>query len=619
MLAPSSVTIPLLHPPKPRLTFRIGITGHRWGASLEPAARGRIQSQLGSVLASAEGVTWTVAQEYATAFSPEPPRLVAISSLAEGADRLFAAEALAAGWEFDAVLPFAACEYQRDFETDERKVEFESLLARAGTVFEIGDPRPDNDSSEAYETAGLVLLDHIDLLVAIWDGGESRGRGGTREVVDEAARRGIPVVWIHASDARPAALWDGYVAVPLPGPDVETPGAAPQLAAVLTQLLAPPAAEGAVGERLQAFLDEPEIAAPWWTRGYDIMLWLTVGRPLRLFAKPASLASRAGEWDAFLKALPASGSLSERLQSVLLARFLWADHLATQYGRAYRGAYVLSFTLAAAAVGVGLLALFFWDAIWAKTLFVSLEFLLIALIIIITQAGSRGRWHQRFLDARRLAEMLRHARMLAPLGRSGGVGDMPGVDPGEQWTSWYARATRREIGLPQARADAAYLQAVVQATLVHEVAPQIAYHRNNARVLSKLHHVLDHIGVRLFYLTGGICIVWITIAALYETGLLGTSWIKSTIKPLLTFLAAVLPALGAALAGIRAQGDFETSAERSHATERELTQLSTRAEQAPPADYRQACLLQLAIADAMASELGSWRSLYANRPLTIPG
>jgi hypothetical protein len=159
----------------------------------------------------------------------------------------------------------------------------------------------------------------------------------------------------------------------------------------------------------------------------------------------------------------------------------------------------------------------------------------------------------------------------------------------------------------------------MQTTLEQEVAPQIAYHRNNQRMLRTVHHALDHLGVRFFYLTGALCILWIAAAALYETAFAGAAWIKSGLKPLVTFLAAVLPAMGAALAGIRAQGDFEASAERSQATERELVRLSERFGQAPPADYRQACLLQLAIADAMATELGSWRSLYANRPLTIPG
>jgi hypothetical protein len=618
MLAPDVMTDTDMQPPRPRLTLRVGVTGHRWGASLDPGETTRIKAQLGGILLHSAAVAEAVCTRHRASFAPAPPRLVAVSSLAEGADRLFASEALAAGWELEAVLPFAAEEYAHDFESAERKREFEALLARSGAVFEIADPRRSGDASEAYETAGLVMLEQIDLLIAIWDGGESRGRGGTREVADEATRRGVPVVWVHAGAANPAALWDGFAALPLPELEQDVAATPAPFAQVVSDLVAPPA-EGPAAERLRNFFAEAERAAPWWTRGYDIMLRVAVGRPLRLFAPPVTVASRHGEWDGFLQSLPPNGTLSERLRTVLLARFLWADQLATLYGRVYRGAYVLVFTLAALAVAVGLLALFFWDFIWAKTVFVIVEFVLIALIIAITRAGSRGSWHQRFLDARRLAEMLRHARMLAPLGRTAGVGEAPHTDPGEHWTSWYARAARRELGLPRARADAGYLERVMAATFAHEVAPQIAYHRNNQRMLRSLHHRLDHLGVRFFYVTGALCVVWLVAAALYESGLAGAEWIKSVLKPLLTFLAAVLPAMGAALAGIRAQGDFETSAARSQATERELVQIGERVAQSPPTDYRQACIVQLAVADAMASELGSWRSLYANRPLAIPG
>ena len=36
------------------------------------------------------------------------------------------------------------------------------------------------------------------MLVAVWDGKSVRGIGGTREVMDQAERVGIPVVRIHA-------------------------------------------------------------------------------------------------------------------------------------------------------------------------------------------------------------------------------------------------------------------------------------------------------------------------------------------------------------------------------------------------------------------------------------
>ncbi|HEX2215632.1 MAG TPA: hypothetical protein VHG27_02895 [Xanthobacteraceae bacterium] len=620
----SSAPVPGVHPPRPRLTLRVGVSGHRWGSSLDASAIPRIRTQIRGTLACAEAVACKLHREHSEIFSVDAPQLAALSCMAEGGDRLFAHEALAAGWQLQAVLPFAANDYEKDFVSEEATTEFRKILSAAASVFEIGDPRSEQDASEAYETAGLVMLDHADLVVAIWDGGESRGRGGTREIVDEAIRRGAPVVWINTTRECPAAIWDGHSAVPLPEPDASSPNPPALLESTIAAVLSPPgngdAADVEAAQRLRRFLGETEAPSPWWSASYDLMLRLTAQRPLRFPAQPASIASRRREWDGFLHDLPRNGQLSNELRTILLARFLWADHVADRLGRAYRGAYVLNFSLAALAVLVGLLAVFFWDSILMKTVFALLEFGLIAVILAITRAGARGAWHARFLDARRLAELLRHARVLAPLGRTAatGAGEPASSDAGERWTGWYAQATERELNLPHARADADYLQAVLQATAGHEVAPQLDYHRNNQRRLNRVHHALDHAGERLFYLTGALCLLWVALAALYEAAVFGQVWIKSGAKPLFTFLAAVLPAIGAALAGIRAQGDFEASAKRSQATARELEELSGRLAQGP-GGYREACLLQLRVVDAMAGELGSWRSLYANRPLTIPG
>ncbi|MEY2438480.1 MAG: hypothetical protein QOF97_3316, partial [Acidimicrobiaceae bacterium] len=45
----------------------------------------------------------------------------------------------------------------------------------------------------AYERAGRAVVETSDVLVALWDGGASRGRGGTAEMVAYARERGVPV------------------------------------------------------------------------------------------------------------------------------------------------------------------------------------------------------------------------------------------------------------------------------------------------------------------------------------------------------------------------------------------------------------------------------------------
>lgn len=121
--------------------------------------------------------------------------LTAVSSLAEGADRLLARAVLARpGGRLVALLPLEPAEYAHDFATAASLREFNDLLAAADEVRVIA-PRPGDDPSReaAYERAGLAVLEGSDLLVALWDGEPGRGRGGTAELVAEARRQGHPV------------------------------------------------------------------------------------------------------------------------------------------------------------------------------------------------------------------------------------------------------------------------------------------------------------------------------------------------------------------------------------------------------------------------------------------
>lgn len=128
----------------------------------------------------------------------------AVSSLAEGADRLVARAVLARpGGRLVALLPLERADYATDFADEASQQEFNELLAAADEV-EVISPRPDDDASReaAYERAGIAVLERSDLLLALWDGEPGRGRGGTAELVAEARRRGRPVQVIAVERAR---------------------------------------------------------------------------------------------------------------------------------------------------------------------------------------------------------------------------------------------------------------------------------------------------------------------------------------------------------------------------------------------------------------------------------
>ncbi|GEP33076.1 hypothetical protein NSZ01_08440 [Nocardioides szechwanensis] len=161
------------------MELRVGVSGHRHLA--DPGAVATAVDALLDELIEADTT------------------LVAVSSLAEGADRVVAERVLARGGSLDVHLPLPPDDYAEDFPAT--TAEFDALLAAARSVTVV---RQDGGSREAaYERAGLAVLDGCDVLLALWDGGPARGRGGTAELVAEARRQGRPVRVITVERAAP--------------------------------------------------------------------------------------------------------------------------------------------------------------------------------------------------------------------------------------------------------------------------------------------------------------------------------------------------------------------------------------------------------------------------------
>ncbi len=167
----------------PRRATRIGVTGHRFLMDEEKIARGIYEAVI------------KIEQE----FPGEP--LIVVSALAEGTDRLVAKRIMARNQaNLLAILPLAKDEYRKDFKSRESKEEFDRLLSQALEVIEM----PECDSrDEAYASAGRFVIEHSDVLIAVWDGKDAQGHGGTGEIVALARRRGIPIAWVHAGNRKP--------------------------------------------------------------------------------------------------------------------------------------------------------------------------------------------------------------------------------------------------------------------------------------------------------------------------------------------------------------------------------------------------------------------------------
>ena len=622
------------HPPKPRLTLRIGITGHRPN-KLEAGAIRRLRQQLADMFAVIGQATTEIHTEAAGFFADDPPAFRLISGLAEGADQM-AVAACPEDWQIEAVLPFPKDEYLNDFAASPRdghdaRPEFLDSLKKASAVTELPKP-PASWRDQGYVHAGSYMLRQIDVLVAVWDGLPPKP-GGTGAVVREAHAGGIPVVWITTRDTNAPRLIIGFDSDGTPKTDT-VDCAKVTLKPVLLDIVGPPATDTAdagqnAGEAgLKRYLGER------WRRccifpAYEALRSLALSSVPRLFISYPPFNQRAHDWDEFMKLVPDAGLLQARVYGVLLPRYIWADTLAVHFSHLYRSTYVFAYFLSALAVFIALGTVFMHDDVPArdvlgtKAIFVICELFVIGVIIAAVWLGRHFAWHERWLNYRMLAEMLRHGRFLAFLSEFGGI-EKGDTKRDALWMVWYIRATMREIGLPTATLDTEYQKRILNAAMVDEIAGpmgQLRYHRHTGETQSRIDHLLHRLGFACFVATSIILVAYLVLFAFlqaFEIAALERFLLAA--KSFVTFLSAGLPALGAAVAGIRVHGDFEGSAERSARMAKELDRLKDEYEGAMARGVilNESAEMLIKTARVMSEDLEVWQALYGRKRLALP-
>lgn len=595
----------------PRLSLTIGVTGHRPPRLDEPhlvalgAALQALQAKLAHTVQQLHGA-------HPGLFAPEAPCLRLVTALAEGADCLAANMALDAGWRVDACLPFASTEYETDFPGGAPRQRYRDLLARVSSVFALPGHR--DTATAAYETVGRLVIDQSDLLLALWDGDPARGRGGTAQVVAEAVARHIPVIHVDIHGLQPPMLlWTGLSDLDLEQPTIDTVPRAPAdevLTGVVQALTEPPSNE--IDRRMLSRFLRERVAERTPALPFPLLLALTGVRRLRRSRlRPPSQEECAQRLQECLGPLPDTGDHGDTLQRKLLPRFGLADAAGAYFAQLFRSGYVANFGLAALAV---LLALSGLAAPTLKLPLIAIELLVILMILANTRAGTRAGWHERWLDNRHLAEQLRVVSLCSLLGelelrnRESSEANM-----GPGWVRWYARATARELGLPHVTVDDTYLDRI-RRTAIAMIEDQVAYHASNARQMRHLDHRLHRIGGYLFAATAIACAAWIAAKLLG----LAQVFMGIDLTVTVTMLTAVLPAMGAALYGIRMQGDFSGVADRSQVT---ATRLSTlhRGLESDPLEFPRLQARLRRLSDVMLADVARWRITYQARPLTLPG
>jgi hypothetical protein len=160
--------------------FRIAVTGHRF-ISINDQLSNAIRFVLDKI---------TLEQSNT--------EIHLLSALAEGSDQLVAEIALSyKGIKLFVPLPLPEEEYLQGFASDIGRKSFHELTQNAENVFTLPIQV---DHPTAYDYLGNYMLDHCEMLVAIWNGKYSSKKGGTGEVVKKALQMKKLIYWLYADN-----------------------------------------------------------------------------------------------------------------------------------------------------------------------------------------------------------------------------------------------------------------------------------------------------------------------------------------------------------------------------------------------------------------------------------
>lgn len=555
-----------LSPAGSEKTIRIAVTGHRKIADPE-----KVIASLNHALRLLDAMHAGLKHRY-----------VVVSPLAEGADRMVAGGVLK--WlgtaevgapQLEVVLPFPEQQYFATFNDRDRQEsiqEFESFRREAEkvTVLENAGSRLDG-----YEGLGRYLVEHCDVLVAIWDGDQARGRGGTAEVVDRAQHAGVPTIWINSRTAE--VRWMGC-------------------------------AKGYLGQLFdQAQLLEKFLAA---NAGPPPLQESVDHR----YAELAQHAVRAN-LDAMILA---------PVKEFILCHMVKASRFAQQHQKHYYRAVMYAYFFSALAVGVVAFAIVEKGPSWLYLV----EICAIVLAAYLVWPSRFQAVQSQWIDHRYLSERLRASCFLYVAGLPEELSEPP-ADLRVSWlpTRWVALLLRYvwqglapSYAQIQNRNDEEFDKARCRFLRSAWIDHQQRYYENTAQRNEAQNQSMER---RL-----KVCVV-ATLGAAVLHFMLPRWWpgIEETFVPnLFSFVAITVPAIAGAIAGIGVFHHYSRNAERFESMSEHLKELSAlmrdqETTNAPPAAPSAVPLtgLQTLIQQAdrsMQHEHQGWRVVYG---VQLPG
>ena len=365
--------------PDVRVPLMVGAIGHR------------------DLVASELDVLKTRVREFLAGLQRKYPdlRVTLLTSLADGADRLVGDVAQSLGMPIAYVLPMPSELYECDFGADSR-AEYREILGSSdvltlplvggNTADDVTHPGPARDLQ--YAQLGAFIAAHCHVLLALWDGRENGGSGGTAQIIR-----------FHQDDFMPG-LTDGEPRSRLDDTDDESDLV---FHVVCSRDRADGAPEGPLraGEAWWFSRDEREPRTHAMPARYEIVLRRMVefSRDVVAHREPIAHARNV--------LLPADGgTVIGDGDRAIAAVFGTADWLALHYRRLTLIALRVVYGFAALA-GVCFIAYGDLPNLPDQGSMIYPYLLFVAAMLGAYQYARRGAWQRKYLDYRVLAEALR--------------------------------------------------------------------------------------------------------------------------------------------------------------------------------------------------------------------
>jgi hypothetical protein len=398
---------------------RVGVTGHRDLADPQEGCRLATEA-LCRVLNVLETAAWPVGMSRSTTPSATTLGYRLVSPLAEGGDRVVAGLVLSPDArlssrprELVVPLPFQLDYYRghggqpgSDCSTPQSQAEFDRLRSAAlwTRPLHLRVPASQPQRDAWYRDVGKYVVDHCDLLFALWDGRDSGQQSGTSAVVRYALQRGIPVVWIpvaRQAPAEPATAALDHSAVPrlLTGSVTR----ADELRSAID--LSSPEAHAALVGRHRDRRPAQEFLLERLARLEELCRYARSSRHIQRDITAEMLTARASGH--------ADHDVVHTVAGWIIPAYVTADGLAKRYQLKLKSLNIGVYGAAAAAVALGAFAAIMFPYGGSWRLLVVFEALVLVTLLVVQWQDLRKKCRDRWVAYRAVGEYFRIGRFLS--------------------------------------------------------------------------------------------------------------------------------------------------------------------------------------------------------------